>query len=364
MRKAGLLLATMLVFGFAQANQADSTGLEGDNLDLNGVLDLFKESESVEEFEKKLNTESNGVNNLDLNSDGEVDYIRVVDHADSNAHSLALQVPVSEDESQDVAVIAMEQADEETINLQVIGDSELYGEDYMVEPKDQNDEKVIVNVYAWRPVRYIYGPRYRVWRSPWRWRTYPRWYRPWRRVAWGTYWPRVRRYHRPYYRRVRVRRCHYAHKVYHVHHVHSPWFYKKHHVKHKNKTVANKPNNKPANVNQAKPASKPAGVNNGNQSAPVNKNGNNASGKKSGQNTAPTTKSNGAAKTKNQPKTTKQVDPKKKGGAKKKKSAAGQKSRSKKSVTPTKRPGATKKSGNRSSGGGSSRGGKSRGGKR
>ena len=226
MKTASLTLFVALLGAFSFAQETDSTGLEGDNLDLNGVLELFKESKDVEDFEKKLNTESNGVNNLDLNEDGEVDYIKVIDHADSNAHSLALQVPVNESESQDVAVIAMEEVEEDKVNLQVIGDSELYGEEYMIEPADEKNPSIVVNVNTWRPVRHIYGPRYVVWRSPYRWGYYPRWYRPWRRVTWAVYRPRVVRYHRPYYRRTRVRRCHYAHTHYLVHHVHSPYFFK------------------------------------------------------------------------------------------------------------------------------------------
>lgn len=226
MKKASLTLFVALLGAFSFAQETDSTGLEGDNLDLNGVLELFKESKDVEDFEKKLNTESNGVNNLDLNEDGEVDYIKVVDHADSNTHSLALQVPVNETESQDVAVVAMEEVEEDKVNLQVIGDSELYGEEYMVEPADEKNPSVVVNVNTWRPVRHIYGPRYVVWRSPYRWRYYPGWYRPWRRVTWRVYRPRVNRYHRPFYRRTTVRRCRRAHVHYHVHHVHSPYFFK------------------------------------------------------------------------------------------------------------------------------------------
>ncbi|MDG1331750.1 MAG: hypothetical protein P8P74_05440 [Crocinitomicaceae bacterium] len=226
MKKASLTLFVALIGAFSFAQETDSTGLEGDNLDLNGVLELFKESKDVEDFEKKLNTESNGVNNLDLNEDGEVDYIRVVDHADSNAHSLALQVPVNETESQDVAVLEMEEVEEDKVNLQVIGDSELYGEEYMIEPADEKNASIVVNVNTWRPVRHIYGPRYVAWRSPYRWGYYPRWHRPWRRVGWAVYRPRIIRYHRPYYRRTRVRRCHRAHRYYRVHHVHSPFFFK------------------------------------------------------------------------------------------------------------------------------------------
>ena len=35
---------------------------------------MFKESESIEDFEQALNSESNGVNNLDLDGDGEIDF--------------------------------------------------------------------------------------------------------------------------------------------------------------------------------------------------------------------------------------------------------------------------------------------------
>ncbi|MFK7786487.1 MAG: hypothetical protein AB8B56_15305 [Crocinitomicaceae bacterium] len=226
MKKTSLTLFAALIGAFSFAQEVESTGLEGDNLDLNGVLELFKESDDVEDFEKKLNTESNGVNNLDLNEDGEVDYIRVVDHADSNAHSLALQVPVNETESQDVAVIEMEEVEEDKVNLQVIGDSELYGEEYMVEPADEKNANIVVNVNTWRPIRHIYGPRYVAYRSPYRWRAYPSSYRPWRRVSWAVYRPRVVRYQRPYYRRASVRRCNRASGFYRTRRVHSPVFYK------------------------------------------------------------------------------------------------------------------------------------------
>ena len=228
MKKASLIVLTALFGAFSYAQETDSTGLEGDNLDLNGVLELFKESKDVEDFEKKLNTESNGVNNLDLNEDGEVDYIRVVDHADSNTHSLALQVPVTESESQDVAVIEIEEVEEEKVNLQVIGDSDLYGEEYMLEPADEKNASIAVNVNSWRPVRHMYGSRYVAWNSPYRWRSYPTWHRPWRRVTLAVYRPRVIRYRRPYYRFTTVRRCHRAHSNYHAHHVHSPHFHKNH----------------------------------------------------------------------------------------------------------------------------------------
>ena len=71
---AALTMLSISATGFAQASQTpDSLGLPGDNLNLYGVLALFKESKTVEEFEQKLNTPDNKVNNLDLNHDGQTD---------------------------------------------------------------------------------------------------------------------------------------------------------------------------------------------------------------------------------------------------------------------------------------------------
>ena len=73
MKNTILLLCLSFIASSAIASDVDSTGLEGDNLDLNAVLEIFKDSESPEDFEKKLNSESTNVNNLDLNEDGDVD---------------------------------------------------------------------------------------------------------------------------------------------------------------------------------------------------------------------------------------------------------------------------------------------------
>ncbi|MBL4861783.1 MAG: hypothetical protein JKY09_02040 [Crocinitomicaceae bacterium] len=231
MKATFLSIAIALVSFGSMAQETDSLGLEGDNLDLNAVLEVFKDSESPEDFEKRLNSKDNDVNNLDLNGDGEVDYIRVVDHGDSVSHALTLQVPVNETEYQDVAVIEIEEIDEETVNLQVIGDSELYGEDYMVEPADEKNVNVVVNVRTWRPVRHLYAPKYVLWVSPWRYGVYPKWHRPGKRVAWGVYHKRVHHHHR-HYRRVHHHRLHRAHAHYHKHRVHSATFHAKHHHKH------------------------------------------------------------------------------------------------------------------------------------
>ena len=76
---------------------ADSNllGLPGDNLDLYAVLDLFQKSKTIEEFEKSLNLEKTGINNLDLDLDGKVDFIKVVTKQDGDDFTFILQVAVN-----------------------------------------------------------------------------------------------------------------------------------------------------------------------------------------------------------------------------------------------------------------------------
>lgn len=238
--KTNLLFASLLLGFSTFAQEADSTGLEGDNLDLSAVMELFKESESPEDFEKKLNTESSKVNNLDLDDDGEVDYIEVVDTGDSTSHVLALQVSVTESETQDIAVIELEETSTDVVQIQIIGDEELYGENYILTPESAGNSPVIVNVIMWRPVRFMWAPGYVLWVSPWRHRHHPAWFKPWKRKHWRAYHAHVAHHHR-HYRRVHAPIITHAHAV-HYHRTHSATFYSHHHP---NKTV-----NKTAGANE------------------------------------------------------------------------------------------------------------------
>lgn len=206
---------------------ADSTGLPGDHFSLEGALELFKEAASPEEFEQLLNQEDKNVNNLDLNEDGEVDYIRVVDYMEGEVHAIVLQVPVNDAESQDIAVIEIEKTGDETALLQIIGDEDIYPENTYVEPFEEGAEPggkggpnpdyvtrgLVVNVWVWPSVRFIYRPSYRPWVSPWRWRSYPRWWSPWRPRTWRVHYNACSLY-RPRYRAVTTHRVTHARRIY------------------------------------------------------------------------------------------------------------------------------------------------------
>mgnify|MGYP000992133762 CR=1 FL=1 len=62
------------------------------------VVEMFKKSSSIEEFEKLINTEESNVNNLDLNEDGEIDYINVESIKEGDTHVLILSSYLNEKE--------------------------------------------------------------------------------------------------------------------------------------------------------------------------------------------------------------------------------------------------------------------------
>jgi len=159
-----------------------------EGLDLTAVSQLFKDSENLEEFEKSLNDPDEGINNLDLNEDGYVDYIRVVEDVTDATHIIILQAMLDEDDYQDVATIEVEQS-EDDYNMQVHGNEVLYGSAYYVAP-------TVVHIHTWPIIRWMYRPAYRPYVSVYRFGFYPRWWKPFPRVTHTVYHKRLVPYRR------------------------------------------------------------------------------------------------------------------------------------------------------------------------
>ena len=135
-----ILAMSLLSFPvFSQPETAESDtallGLPGDGLDLYAVLNIFQQSKTIEDFEKTLNEEKTGINNIDLNLDSKVDFIKVVTKQKDQDFTFILQVDVTEKEVQDVAVIMVSKDKDGKVTMQIVGDPDLYGKDYVVEPK-------------------------------------------------------------------------------------------------------------------------------------------------------------------------------------------------------------------------------------
>ena len=189
-----------------------------ENLDLKTVATLFGQAKDLEQFEQLLNNPDSAFSNLDLNGDGEVDYLRVVETADGNRHLVVIQAVLAKDIYQDVASIFVEKDEKDQITVQVVGDEYIYGANYIIEP-----------VYIYRPYIYdwFWGPSWVAWHSPYYWGYWPSWWHPFHCIDPFLYWDhcywhhyhypcsfRTAHHHHPHYRGMhdRVRRNDYAHR--------------------------------------------------------------------------------------------------------------------------------------------------------
>lgn len=161
-----------------------------DNLNLEAIATLFGESKNLQQFEHYLNEPRYKISNLDLNHDGYVDYIRVVEHHENNEYVITLQDIIGNDLYQDIATIDVGRNNLGQVNVQIIGNPYFYGSNYIIEP-----------IYTRRPLIYGYfwNPYYSLWHSPYYWNRYPRYYRPWRVYSAYQYHRNIHRFIRPAY---------------------------------------------------------------------------------------------------------------------------------------------------------------------
>src|SRR5262245_975949 len=135
---AGMSLLSLSAFSQKDKEKVDTTNklnLPGDGLDLVAVLDVFQKSKTIEAFEKTLNDPKQKLNNLDLDLDKKVDFIKVVTEKKDDSYMFILRVDVTKTETQDVAVILLDKDKDKKVSLQIVGDEDLYGKDYVIEPK-------------------------------------------------------------------------------------------------------------------------------------------------------------------------------------------------------------------------------------
>jgi len=201
-----ILSMSLLSFPCFSQTESDTTslGLPGDNLDLYAVLDLFQNSKTIEDFEKSLNEEKTGINNLDLNLDNKVDFIKVTTEQKDKDFTFILQVDVTEKETQDVAVILVSKDKNDKVTMQIVGDVDLYGKDYVIEPKppvtpnpgytgNQPDTvkvsspSTVVVVEQTPIVQYVYSPVYVPYYPPYHYAYYPPYFAAFTVMAVGIY---------------------------------------------------------------------------------------------------------------------------------------------------------------------------------
>ena len=215
--QALLKLTTMMILLFSAAIQAkayetaviyDHNDMIGTNLDLEAVASIFGDSANLSEFERRLNDPYSRISNLDLNGDGYVDYLRLIEVVKHHTHLIVIQSVLGPGLYQDVATIEVGRDYYDRPFVQIVGDPYLYGDYYIVEP-----------VYTYTPViyRYFWGAGYyRPYYSHYRWGYYPRHYRHWRPAPVHYYSSNIHRHinSRNHYRYTRIRKSHHAREMY------------------------------------------------------------------------------------------------------------------------------------------------------
>ncbi|MNK81222.1 hypothetical protein D3C87_1009630 [compost metagenome] len=174
--KTKILLIALIALGISSCQaQAGATVYAknsdiSDNLDLRAVASMFGESANLQDFERRLNDPKYQISNLDLNGDDEVDYLRVIESVENRTHVVIIQAVLDRDVYQDVATIDVERDNYNKVSVQIVGNSYLYGANYIYEP-----------VYSVAPVIYasFWVTNYRPYYSTWYWGYYPTYYTAW-----------------------------------------------------------------------------------------------------------------------------------------------------------------------------------------
>lgn len=175
--KTKLLLIALIAIGFGSCQAQSQTTVYAknsdisDNLDLRAVASMFGDSDNLQDFERRLNDPKYQISNLDLNGDDEVDYLRVIESVEDRTHVVIIQAVLDRDVFQDIATIDIERDNSNKVVVQVVGNSYLYGDNYIYEP-----------VYSVAPVIYtsFWVTNYRPYYSTWGWNVYPTYYTAWR----------------------------------------------------------------------------------------------------------------------------------------------------------------------------------------
>jgi len=175
--KTQLVLFSIMISIFSTKIQAqqrtivNATNSEiSDNLDLRAISSIFGDSNNLQDFESRLNDPKLQISNLDLNNDDQVDYLRVIEYVKNRTHIIVIQSVLDRDLYQDVATIEVEKDNYNTVHLQIVGDSFLYGQNYIYEPVYYNTPLIYTSFWL---------SNYLPYNSIWSWNYYPSHYYSW-----------------------------------------------------------------------------------------------------------------------------------------------------------------------------------------
>ena len=148
----------------------------GDNLNLQALGELVKNSTSAQDIENKLN-QSGSINNLDLNNDGQVDYIKVTEYGSGTQRGFSFTVDVANGQTQEVATIEVAQGSSNA-QMNIQGNQQLYGNNGYYQSSYSLTDLMIMH--------YLFAP-HRPYYSPYHYGYYPSYYHSYRSTPYGSY---------------------------------------------------------------------------------------------------------------------------------------------------------------------------------
>ena len=180
-----LLAAVLLVAAFGCGGsetrlQVNVTTLSSaaDGLDLQAVAELLKKADTAEKFESLLNDPAEGLNNLDLDEDNNVDFIKVTEYGEGDSTGFSLTVDMGGGDEQELATIDMVKSAGGDIDVEMQGNEQIYGANSYYHRRYGLTEMLLFG-YMFRPHRPYFSPYY--------YGFYPGFYRPYGVVGVGVY---------------------------------------------------------------------------------------------------------------------------------------------------------------------------------
>ena len=157
------------------------------NFDLQRVGDIVRRSHSPEEFERYLNRPG-GIDNLDLNGDGYVDYISVREYNDLNdpyCRGLSMYSQYGPDQIQEIGDVLFYRDQPQSPGARIVlhGDPRMYGDNFYYQSNWLDQSLQLVS--------YLFGGDRDLYSTPYYYDNYPTWYETYEVVETPVYQQRV-----------------------------------------------------------------------------------------------------------------------------------------------------------------------------
>ena len=134
-------------------------------LDLQALGELAKKCSTAKELEDKLN-QPNSINDVDLDGDGNVDYLKVTEYGNGNDRGFSITDDLKDGTTQEIATISFSKQPNNQVATNISGNQTIYGSNANYQTTSLLTDLILFNYlfnshpYYSSPYRYGYYPSY------------------------------------------------------------------------------------------------------------------------------------------------------------------------------------------------------------